>query len=520
VSDDLLHIRFIKTARKRLLTTCMSDSTGKKLTWAKTLAASFALSSWIEDNAKSENVAIMLPASVGGALANISCLMAGKTSVNLNFSAGQEAISKSLEQCGADMVITSRAFLVRTALPEDPRMVFLEDVMKGISSVAWMSFLLSSVLFPARFLSALFCRGKHDPNALATIIFTSGSTGEPKGVMLSHHNIVSNIEGFSQVFHVSGSDTVVSGLPFFHAFGYTATIWFPLITGSSAAYHANPLDPKGVGALAGTRKGTIIIGTPAFYKACVRKCRKEDFSHIRYAIAGAEKLSERTATEFKAAFGKDLLEGYGCTEMSPVISVNVHDVEDGLVKQQGRKSGTVGHPIPGVSVKTVDPETNEDLSPGEGGLLLVKSPGVMLGYYKDPEATAKVMRDGWYMTGDIASVGDDGFITILDRVSRFSKIGGEMVPHMKIEEALSRALGCDCAVTSIEDESRGERLIAFHTKDALASVDAWSLLASTSLPRLWLPKRDDIVHVAKLPVGPTGKIDLRKLKEMARELAG
>ena len=520
VSEDLLHLRCIKTARKRLFTLCMADSTGKKLSWLKTLAASLALSKWMKRNCKTDTVAFMLPATVAGALANISCLMAGKTSVNLNFTAGKEAVSSALEQCGADALITSRAFINKAGIEEDSRMVFLEDVMKGIGGGQWLFFLLASLTLPAKALSALFCRGKLDPNGLATIIFTSGSTGQPKGVMLSHHNIVSNIEGFQQIFQVSGKDTILGTLPFFHAFGYTATLWFPLLTGFPAVYHPNPMDAKGVGELARTKKATLLIGTPTFYNAYIKKCQPEDFSHLRYAIAGAEKLKSQTASEFKARFHKDLLEGYGCTEMSPAVSVNVHDIEDGSVRQQGRKSGTVGHPIPGVSVKVIDPETGEQLPPGTGGMLLVKGPSLMLGYYKDPEATDRVMRDGWYVTGDIASVGEDGFLTILDRVSRFSKIGGEMVPHLRIEEALATVLGCDCAVTSVEDKIRGERIYAFYTRGDLSPNDAWSMLAATGLPRLWLPRRDNIIRVDELPAGPTGKLDLKKIKTMALELAG
>jgi acyl-[acyl-carrier-protein]-phospholipid O-acyltransferase/long-chain-fatty-acid--[acyl-carrier-protein] ligase len=520
VGEDLLHLRFIKTARKRLFTLCMADSTGKKLSWIKTLAASFALSKWMGRNCKTDTVAVMLPATVAGALANISCLMAGKASVNLNFTAGKEAVTSALAQCGTDTVITSRAFLGKIGFEEDSRMVFLEDLMNEISGSQWLFYLIASLILPARALSALLCRGKQDPNALATIIFTSGSTGAPKGVMLSHHNIVSNIEGFQQIIQVSGSDTILGTLPFFHTFGYTATIWFPLIAGFPAVYHPNPMDARGIGELARTKKATLLIGTPTFYNACLRKCQSADFSHLRYAIAGAEKLKSQTASEFKAAFHKDLLEGYGCTEMSPVISVNIHDVEDGSVRQQGRKAGTVGHPIPGVSVKVVNTETGEPASPGEGGMLLVKGPSLMLGYYKDPDATARVMRGGWYETGDIASVGEDGFITILDRVSRFSKIGGEMVPHMRIEEALASALGCDCAITSVEDKARGERLYAFYTRGDLHPNDVWSMLAATGLPRLWIPKRENIICLEELPTNPTGKLDLRKIKAMALELAG
>jgi acyl-[acyl-carrier-protein]-phospholipid O-acyltransferase/long-chain-fatty-acid--[acyl-carrier-protein] ligase len=520
VSEDLLHIRFIKTARKRLFSLCMADSTGKKLSWIKALAASFALSRWMGENCKTDTAAIMLPATVGGALANIACLMAGKTSVNLNFIAGKDAVSSALSQCGADKIVTSRAFIEKTGFEADSRMVFLEDVMKEISTLQWLSFLAASLILPAKLLSALFCQGRPDPDKLATIIFTSGSTGEPKGVMLSHHNIVSNIEGFQQIFHVSAEDTILGTLPFFHAFGYTATIWFPLLTGFPAVYHPNPMDARGVGELARTRKATLLIGTPTFYNAYIKKCQPGDFSHLRYAIAGAEKLKTQTASEFKARFHKDLLEGYGCTEMGPAVSVNVHDVEDGSIRQQGRRPGTVGHPIPGVSVKVVDQETGEPVAPGTGGMLLVKGPSLMLGYYKNPEATARVMQDGWYVTGDIASVGEDGFITILDRVSRFSKIGGEMVPHVKIEEALASVLGCDCAVTSVEDRDRGERIYAFYTRCDLAPNDAWSLLAATGLPRLWLPKKENIVRLDELPASPTGKLDLKKVKEMALELAG
>jgi len=517
-ADDLLHLRFMKTARKRLFSTCLSDSTGRKLSWIKTLAASLALSRKLSARCKSDNAAIMLPASVGGALANIACLMAGKSSVNLNFTAGKEALGSALSQSGADTIITSRAFIQKAGLEEDGRMYFLEDAMKEVGGPEWLFFLMAALVAPARALSAIFCKGRPGPGAVATIIFTSGSTGEPKGVMLSHHNIVSNIEGFQQVLHVTGHDTVLGTLPFFHAFGYTATIWFPLITGFQAAYHPNPMDARGVGELASKKKTTLMIGTPTFYNTYIKKCQPEDFSHLRYAIAGAEKLKAQTASEFKARFHKDLLEGYGCTEMGPAISVNIHDVEDGSVRQQGRKPGTVGHPIPGVSVKVVDQETGEALPPGHGGMLLVKGPSLMLGYYRNPGATAEVLRDGWYVTGDIASVGEDGFITILDRVSRFSKIGGEMVPHVKIEEALSSALGCDCAVTSVEDKDRGERLFAFYTRQDLEPGDAWSLLAATGLPRLWLPKRENMIRVEELPAGPTGKLDLKKIKEMANEL--
>lgn len=518
-SEDLLHMRFMKAARAHFFLHCMADSTGRKLTWGRAMAASLALSKWLESRTRAEAVAIMLPASVGGAIANIACTMAGKAAVNLNFTAGKEAVSSAIGQCKAEIVLTSRAFLKKAGMEEDPRMVFIEDAMEDIGKRRLMFFLAASALLPARLLSALFCGAPRDPKGLATVVFTSGSTGAPKGVMLSHHNIISNIEGFQQVFNVSGRDTVLGALPFFHTFGYTATIWFPLITGFSAFYHPNPMDARAVGEFARARRATILVGAPTFYNAYIRKCSPEDFRTLRYAIAGAEKLRPQTQREFKARFGVDLLEGYGCTEMSPVVSVNVHDVEDGSVRQTGHRPGTVGHPIPGVSVRVVDPETWESVARGEGGMLLVRGPSLMLGYLNDPEATARVMRDGWYITGDIASVGEDGFITILDRATRISKIGGEMVPHAKIEESLSEALGCDCAVTSVEDPVRGERIYAFHTRGDLSAHEVWGLLAATGMPRLWLPKKEDIVRLDELPTGPAGKLDLVRIKKLALELA-
>ncbi len=517
---DMLHLRFIRTAKRRWRDFCMADSTGKSLSWGKALIGSLLLSKWLcKNRIQEKRVALLLPSTVAGALSNIACLIAGKTPVNLNFTAGREAMGSAIGQCGIKTILTSRAFLSKANLEKMEGMVFLEDIMEGIGPFDKAFAALSAFILPHRLIQRLLCRGKKDHSELAAVIFTTGSTGIPKGVMLTHHNIISNIEGFSQVFSLSKDDTLIGSLPFFHSFGFTGTIWFPLLCGFSAVYHPNPLDAKTIGELARAYKATILIGTPTFYSSYIRKCAPGDFKSVRYAIAGAEKLRENVAKEFMERFGIELLEGYGCTELSPVISVNFPDVEYNGLRQKGSERGTVGHPIPGVSVRVVAIETGQSLSSGKEGLLLVKGPNLMKGYLNQPDKTAQAIKDGWYITGDIASIGEDGFIKITDRLSRFSKIGGEMVPHIKIEETLAGVIGCDCAITAIADEGRGERIVAFYTGDT-SPAEVWERLCKTELPKLWIPKREALFRVGSIPVTATGKVDLMKVKALALEMTG
>jgi acyl-[acyl-carrier-protein]-phospholipid O-acyltransferase/long-chain-fatty-acid--[acyl-carrier-protein] ligase len=242
---------------------------------------------------------------------------------------------------------------------------------------------------------------------------------------------------------------------------------------------------------------------------------------LKYAIVGAEKLREPLATEFKEKFGVQLFEGYGMTEMAPVVAVNRPNIVDGHEAQVGTKLGSVGHPIPGVSAKVVDQDTFEGPLVGREGLLLVKGPNLMTGYLHQPERTAEVMKNGWYVSGDLARIDEDGFIYITDRLSRFSKIAGEMVPHMRLEEAINTILGEACSVvTGVPDEAKGERLVAFYTRQDVAPEALWEKLQQTELPRLWLPKRELLVPIDQIPLLGTGKVDLRRVKTLALERAG
>ena len=508
-SRDTLPLRFIRTARRNWTRFAMADSTGRELTFGRALAGGVLISDWLADNRRDEKmIGVLLPSTVGGALVNVGVALAGKTPVNLNYTAGREAMDHASSHCGLRTIITSRLFVEKLKLDVGDRAVFVEDLFKLPKARAF----LKARLLPARVLA----RGAQDPDALATVIFSSGSTGVPKGVMLSHYNIVANIEAMAQVFSVTGSDRLVGVLPFFHSFGFTVTIWFPMVTGCGVVYHPNPLDAKPIGELTARYHATMLLSTPTFCAAYVRKCSQEDFASLRLVLTGAEKLRDGVANAFEEKFGIRPLEGYGATEMAPVISVNTFDYQ----KQKGNKPGTVGHPLPGVAIRIVEPDTRRPLPPNEPGLLLAKGCNRMQGYFGQPERTSEAIEDGWYVTGDIATMDDDGFLRITDRLSRFSKIAGEMVPHVRIEEALGEILGdSPCAVTAVPDEQRGERLVAVYVSATIPPTEVWGRLKQSSLPPLWIPKADDIHPVEALPTLGTGKLDLRGLKALALELS-
>ncbi|MBF8301223.1 MAG: AMP-dependent synthetase and ligase, partial [Acidobacteria bacterium] len=353
----------------------------------------------------------------------------------------------------------------------------------------------------------------------ATVIFSSGSTGNPKGVMLSHRNVLANVEGIAEVYEMTDDDRMMGVLPLFHSFGFTGSIWLPLLIGFGVVYHPNPLDGGTIGEMVQKYRATIVISTPSFCLGYARKCSVEQFATLRHVVVGAEKLREPIARLFKQKYGLDLMEGYGCTEMAPVVAVNAPDSPAGGRKTS--KPGTVGRPLPGVTARVVDRDTGQPVAHGTEGLLLVTGPNVMLGYLNAPELTREVLRDGWYVTGDIGTIDEDGFVRLTDRLSRFSKIAGEMVPHLKIEETISQILGdSPCVVTAIPDESKGERLVALYTSKDASRDTLWSRLSESSLPRMWIPKRDNLYYVEGIPLLGTGKVDLRKVRELALEMAG
>ena len=515
---DLLHTTFIGMAKRAWGRFAMADSTGQVLTYGRVLVGSRLLARRIaRRSAAEEMVGVLLPASVGGALANIAALMAGKIPVNLNFTAGAEAMDAAVSSCNIRTIYTSKRFLQKAAIAPTSSMVFLEDILTGIGSIEKLTTLVRTRLTPTAHLCRIYGRDQ-TPDALATVIFSSGSTGVPKGVMISHANILANVDAMARVFPMTPVDCFIGVLPFFHAFGFTTSLWFPLIQGCGAAFHPNPMDAKVVGELTETYRGSMLVTTPTFCQAYLRRCTREQFSSLRFVIVGGEKLREPLAAAYRDTYGINLLEGYGCTEMSPVVSVNRPDVAPDGRPQLGTKAGSVGPPLPGVSVKVVDQGSGDGPLIDRDGLLLVTGPSLMRGYLGQPERTAEVMRDGWYVTGDIARVDADGFLFVTDRLSRFSKIGGEMVPHVRVETMLTELLGESCAaVTSLPDAARGERLVLFYTRQDVAPATVWNRLSETDLPRLWLPRPDSIFQIGEIPTLGTGKVDLRRLRQLAAE---
>jgi len=421
-------------------------------------------------------------------------------------------------QCGIKTIISSPLFLKKLGDPELPgNCVFLEDLSRRVGAAQKVSALLRAALAPVRWLMTY---RRPRPDDLATVIFSSGSTGTPKGAMLTHHNILSNIDGFDTIMHFRPGDAMAGVLPFFHSFGFTCTLWCPLLTGFAVHYHPNPLDADRIATLMREKRVTVLLSTPTFLLTYLRRAKREDFGTLRLVVTGAEKLKPRVADAFEEKFGIRPLEGYGATELSPVCALSVPDVEVDGVRQVGHKPGSVGHPIPGVCVKVVDSQTGVLLPDGEAGVLMVKGPNVMPGYLNDPARTAEAVKGGWYDTGDVARIDEDGFVFLLDRLSRYSKIGGEMVPHMAVEEKLSDALGAMqqvVAVTSAEDERKGEQLVVLCTPEA-GDLDALCRLSADSdLPNLWKPRRENFLRIDELPKLGSGKVDLKRIRDMARQ---
>jgi len=524
-----VHVQFAHMASKRPWRVCIVDPTGPKkaMSYAEVLARVRIVNRRLKPILKDEAmIGLWLPPTPGAVIANICVAFLRKTAVNLNYTANQEVVQKSIAQCGIKHVLTSKLFTHKLPLDPGPgvELVYLEDFRKDVGNFERIRTLLSIYVWPRFLLERILGLQHHTSDDLATVIFSSGSTGDPKGVLLTHGNVAANCESVIQAIDPGPQDRLFGILPFFHSFGYTVTIWLPLQVGASSLYHTNPLQPREIGELARENKATIFVATPTFLRSYIKRCEPGDFKTVRILVTGAEKLPAAVVDEFKAKFGVEPLEGYGCTEMSPVVSVNVPDFHQGSVKQTGNKRGTIGQPVPGVAVKIVDRETMEELPAGKEGFLLATGANVMKGYLNNEELTKKKIIAGWYITGDLAIVDEDGFITITGREERFAKVGGEMVPLERVEDELHQALGSAervAAVTAIPDSKKGERVVVLHLPiEGKTAQDMWKALGTRGLPNLYMPGPRDFFQVPELPILGTGKLDLKKVKQKAQELAG
>ena len=342
--------------------------------------------------------------------------------------------------------------------------------------------------------------------------------------MLTYANVASNIEAIDQVIGLDSKDVIVGILPFFHSMGFTVTLWCVMTLDIKGIYHTNPLESRQVGKLAGKHKGTILVSTPTFLRSYLRRVSVEDFANLDTVVAGAEKLPTDLCNAFEEKFGVRPVEGYGTTELSPLVAVNVPPSREGGSHQKTLCEGSVGRCIPGVSARIVDVDSGEELGVDQPGMLWIKGPNVMKGYLNNPEKTSEVLRDGWYNTGDVALLDKDGFIHITGRISRFSKIGGEMVPHIKIEDAVQTFVGMDeeagpsVAIASVPDKKKGERLVVLHTKIEKTPQEIVDHLKDEGFPNLFIPSLDCFAEISEMPVLGTGKLDLKGLAKTAQEL--
>lgn len=518
-----LHHEFIRHSRRHPFRLAMADFLTPRVSSMKALSGSIIMARALRKSWEGQaNVGVLLPTSVVASLVNLAAVLSGRVSVNLNFTTGPVAMGSAARQARLQTVVTSRTFLekARVELPQGLTPIWIEEIRDGVQPIDRFVGLLLAWLAPVRQIEravgATQSMSIDDP---VTIIFSSGSTGEPKGVVLSHFNIDSNVESIAQVFRARPDDRVLDILPLFHSFGYLI-FWLAMNRGLGLICHANPLEAAAVGELVHRYNATILLATPTFLQLYLRRVAPAQFGSLRLVIVGAEKLPEPLARSFEETFGIRPLEGYGMTECSPVVAVSTLDYRAPGFFQPGSRRGFVGQPLPGVSVRVVDPDTGDPVGPNVPGMVLVRGPNVMSGYLDRHDLTSTVFQDGWYVTGDIGLVDEDGFLKITGRLSRFSKIGGEMVPHGRVEEALQTAAASEdqvFAVTAVNDGRGGERLAVLHTLPDEKLHEAQDRLPKLGLPNLFLPRRDHFVRVDKLPFLGTGKLDLRAVKRIAEE---
>ena len=451
-----LHHEFIREVRRHPFRLAIVDPITAELSCIKALAGSIVLARALKPLWQDQSVVgIMLPTSAGGCLANLAAALSGRIVVNLNFTAGKAAMSSAAAQSGLQTLLTSRTFIEKAGieLPEGVPVIWIEDIRPTIRTTDRVIAMALACLAPIRLIEK--AAGATRPISVSdtvALIFSSGSEGDPKGVVLSHFNIDSNIVAISQAFHIYPNDRILNVLPLFHSFGYLL-LWLGACRGMGLVCHVKPQEAGVVGSLAEEYAATVLFATPAFLHIYTRRCEPSQFGSLRIVVAGADKLPDSISRAFEETFGIRPLEGYGVTECSPVVAVHALDFRAPGFYQPGSRRGTVGHSLPGVSVRVVPVESVAGvetlvglgsvppLPAGTEGMLLVKGPNVMQGYLKRDDLTRKALCDGWYVTGDLGLIDEDGFVKITGRLSRFSKIGGEMVPHGQVEEALNDAVG-------------------------------------------------------------------------------
>ena len=529
---DPIPLAWLRSAKRCGSELCLADASATTtLSGYKTLTAVLAFSRLIHQRSQEQNIGLLLPTSSPGIITNMAALLLGKTVVNLNYTASLPSLMAAVEKAEIGSLYTSRRFIKKleqrgidlNELLDRVQVHYLEDLKDAIGTFTRLSLLVSAVLLPARVLYTLFGRRARIDQP-AAILFSSGSEGEPKGVVLSHRNIMANIRQVSDVLDVRGEDTLMATLPLFHAFGLTITGLMPLVEGIPVIFHPDPTDVLTIAKAIAKHQATVYCSTSTFLRLFNRNRHIHPLmlESLRVVVSGAERLDPEVRDAFKLKFNKEIYEGYGTTETTPVASVNIPDRIDqrSWQVQQGNKPGTVGMPLPGGSFRIVDPDTLETLPSGEDGLVLFGGSQVMLGYLNDPEKTADVIveLDGkrWFKTGDKGHLDQDGFLTIVDRYSRFAKIGGEMISLGAIEGAIGKVLpeNIEVLTTALPDGKKGEKVILLIAGD-IDQDDMKKLIEQSGLNPLMRPA--EIIHVEAIPKLGSGKNDFSRAKQLAME---
>jgi acyl-[acyl-carrier-protein]-phospholipid O-acyltransferase/long-chain-fatty-acid--[acyl-carrier-protein] ligase len=480
------------------------DKTTKKdVTYERALIGALILSSKFSRYDKGF-LGIMIPTTAGCALANVATLMSGRIPVMINYSTGAEANAKyAQKKCHFKTIITSKALLEKISCPFVEGMVFIEDLMAGVTLLDKIGAALKAKM-PQGLLLNMIHNGKEDDTCV--ILFTSGSEKDPKAVQLTHRNISSNIISFGTMIGLTSDDIILANLVFFHVFGLTVDLWVPFIYGMTMVTYSNPLDFQAISTIAREEKPTIMVGTPSFFWGYLQKSEPGDFKSLRLMMAGADKCPDALRDGFMKKHGIVLMEGYGATETSPVISVNTPDAN---------KPGSIGKIIPDVTVRIENFETGVDCRTGETGKIMVKGDLVMKGYYDDQALTDEVLKDGWYNTGDMGYFDNEGYLYHAGRFKRFAKIGGEMVSLVKVENIMEKYLpeGVVCCIVDIPNDKKGSYIVAAVS----AEVHKMEILRKmmSDLPSIALPR--EFIVLDAIPMMSTGKVDFRTVTKIVHD---
>lgn len=515
--------------KKHAGSTLIDGTDGSETKYSHIFAAAAALAGHIRKETKQPRVGVVLPPGRGGLIANIAVILAGKVPVNLNYTAGKESIQSAIKQSGLDRCITADVVIRKVQTfpwPAQRHTIFIERVLPRMKA-ACARWLVLQKLLPASMLSTLLGIPRKGGDAEAALLFTSGSSGEPKGVVLSHRNLISNVSQFATRLSLPGGEKILGCLPLFHSFGSTVTLWFPAIEGTSLVTYPTPLEPPKLAELIEKYSVDVLLATPTFLRGYMRRVKVEQLASLKLIVTGAEKLPQNFEEEFRNKFGKAVMEGYGLTETSPVSNVNLPNPQPSGSQPviPSWRQGSVGQFLPGVAIRLTDPISGDDLPIDKSGMIWMRGPNIFPGYLGAPKKSAEVIVDGWFRTGDIGRLDEDGFLYIEGRLSRFSKIGGEMVPHETIEAHINRALGFDgdserrIAVVGVPDPDKGEALVLLSTTASEAVKQELIQLRYTLLEygvaALWIPKR--LVRVESIPVLASGKLDIKGCERLATE---